>query len=86
VKSRSIQRREAAQRGEPPPEFPADPTRCPHCGVALGEMDGPYEIELDTGDEHTVKACRDYLFAEVERMRRELAAWKAGLGKVPSDE
>jgi hypothetical protein len=51
-----------------------DPTRCQYCGVALLD-NGPHTtahfVELDTGEHHDSARCRDYLFAEVERLRRK---------------
>jgi hypothetical protein len=52
-----------------------DVDRCPKCGVAFGPMDHGSWYELDTGEHHIVERCRDYLFAEVERMRKVLEMW-----------
>jgi hypothetical protein len=62
MKSRSIQRREAAQRGEKAPQFPGTtPDRCPHCGTVLS-------YGGDGMRPHPVADCRDYLVAERDRL------------------
>jgi hypothetical protein len=51
-----------------------DPTRCEFCGVGLRSNPNPlaiyHQLERDGGEHHTEGRCRDFLFAEVERMRQ----------------
>jgi hypothetical protein len=46
-------------------------TQCRYCGVTLFANSS---LERDTGVLHHTYRCRDYLFREVERMRRETAS------------
>jgi hypothetical protein len=43
------------------------PDRCPHCGVS--KID---HLELDNGEVHDAKRCRDYLVAERDRLRENM--------------
>jgi hypothetical protein len=73
-----------------------DPTRCEFCGVALGDWPHPTPanreagpIEIDTGEAHSAHRCRDYLFAEVQRLRLQYercARCKAALLPPEDDE
>jgi hypothetical protein len=45
------------------PPVEQDPTRCKYCGVSKSE----HGVETDTGDKHTVEACREYVSARLER-------------------
>jgi len=65
-----------------------DPTRCRCCRVALQYVNPSaiYGFELDTGVLHDDGRCRDYLFAEVERMRNERICLRAALEWYAGDD